>query len=177
MLHQAGFAATGVKEIVDTAGVPKGSFYNHFESKEGFAKEVVDFYFDQGLKDLRERFQNPEVEPIDRLRSYFEDSSRRFEASGFVQGCLLGNMSLEVADHSALIRESLATHFATWSKLLEACIEEAQLKGSIRNHLPASVLAGFLLNGWEGALLRMRAVQSSAPLQEFIDVVFEAVLV
>ena len=49
MLHESGYAATGIKEIVDAAGVPKGSFYNHFESKEAFGKEVVDFYFGNGL--------------------------------------------------------------------------------------------------------------------------------
>lgn len=177
MLHQAGFASTGVKEIVDAAGVPKGSFYNHFDSKESFAREVIDFYFEQGLNELSERFLNPEVEPLERLRNYFEDSCRRFEAAGYVKGCMLGNMSLEVADHSALIRDRLAMHFETWSKLFEACIEEAQQKGFVRNQLPAAVLAEFLLNSWEGALLRMRSAQSSKPMKDFIDVVFTSLLI
>lgn len=90
---------------------------------------------------------------------------------------MLGNMSLEVADHSALIRDRLAMHFETWSKLFEACIEEAQQKGVVRNQLPAAVLAEFLLNSWEGALLRMRSAQSSEPMKDFIDVVFTSLLI
>ncbi|WP_230849849.1 TetR/AcrR family transcriptional regulator [Ralstonia solanacearum] len=177
MLHEAGYAATGIKEIVDAAGVPKGSFYNHFESKEAFGKEVVDFYFGQGLVELRAFFENNDMPPLDRLRTYFEQRSRGFQATGYVRGCLLGNLSLEVADHSAPIRDSLATHFRTWGRLFEACIAEAQKTGAIGNRLPASVLAQFVLNSWEGALLRMRADRSDAPLKDFIDVVFSSLLV
>lgn len=177
MLHETGYAATGIKEIVDEAEVPKGSFYNHFESKEAFGKEVVDFYFDQGLTELRALFENEAVPPLARLRTYFDRRLQSFQATGYVRGCLLGNLSLEVADHSALIRDSLATHFKTWSGLFEACIAEAQKTGAISNGLPASLLAQFLLNSWEGALLRMRADKSDVPLREFINVVFSSLLV
>lgn len=176
MLHEAGYAATGIKEIVDAAEVPKGSFYNHFESKEAFGKEVVDFYFGQGLTELRALFENNDVPPLVRLRTYFDQRLQGFQATGYVRGCLLGNLSLEVADHSALIRDSLATHFRTWSGLFETCIAEAQKTGAISNRQPASLLAQFILNSWEGALLRMRADKSDAPLREFIDVVFSSLL-
>lgn len=177
MLHDAGYSATGIKEIVDAASVPKGSFYNHFESKEAFGKEVVDSYFGQGLGELRAHFENADVPPLERLRSYFDQRARGFQAMGYVRGCLLGNLTLEVADHSAPIRDSIAAHFRTWGRLFESCIAEAQRTGAIRNRLPASVLAQFVLNSWEGALLRMRADKNDAPLKEFVDVVFSSVLV
>lgn len=177
MLHEAGYAATGIKEIVDAAEVPKGSFYNHFESKEAFVKEVVDFYFGRGLVELRALFENKDVPPLARLRTYFDQRLQSFQATGYVRGCLMGNLSLEVADHSELIRDSLATHFRTWSGLFEVCIAEAQKSGAISNRLPASLLAQFILNSWEGALLRMRADKSDAPLKEFVEVVFSSLLV
>lgn len=90
---------------------------------------------------------------------------------------MLGNLSLEVADQSASIRNRLAAHFRTWSDLLEICIAEAQTAGSIRNQIPARLLAQFLLNSWEGALLRMRVTKSDVPLKDFIEVVFKSVLV
>lgn len=177
MLHETGYAATGIKDIVDAAEVPKGSFYNHFESKENFGKEVVDYYFDSGLADLRARLENGDIPPLERLRTYFDDRIRGFQATGYVRGCMLGNLSLEVADHSVCIRERLAAHFRTWSGLFEACIAEAQKTGAIDNRLPAPVLAQFLLNSWEGALLRMRVVKNDAPLKEFVEVVFGSILV
>lgn len=177
MLHESGYSATGIKDIVDAAKVPKGSFYNHFESKESFGKEVVDVYFDQGLAKLRALLGDDDVPPLERLKTYFSERARGFKAIGYARGCMLGNLSLEVADHSDMIRDRLATHFRTWSGLLETCIADAQETGAIRNRTPAPVLAQFLLNSWEGALLRMRAEKSDAPLKQFIEVVFGSVLV
>ncbi len=177
VFHEAGYAATGIQEIVNAAEVPKGSFYNHFQSKEAFGKEVVDFYFDGGLVELLALLEDASVPPIERLRAYFAERIRGYQAAGYVRGCLMGNLCLEIADHSASIRESIATHFETWSGLFEACIAEAQKSGSIGNRLPASLLAQFLLNSWEGALLRMRAEKSDRPLLEFREVVFGSLLV
>lgn len=177
MLHESGYTATGIKDIVDAAQVPKGSFYNHFESKEVFGKEVVDFYFDSHLPQLRALLSNENIPPLERLRTYFDERTQAFQAAGYVRGCMMGNLSLEIADQSAAIRERLAVHFKTWSSLLEACIADAQATGAISNQLPAPLLAQFLLNSWEGALLRMRAEKSDVPLREFIEVVFKTLLV
>lgn len=177
MLHESGYTATGIKEIVDAAEVPKGSFYNHFESKEAFGKEVVDFYFGSGLVELRALLENGDIPPLQRLRNYFDERIRTFQETGYVRGCLMGNLSLEIADHSTSIRDSLAAHFQTWSGLFEACIAEAQETGAIASRQPASLLAQFLLNSWEGALLRMRAEKSDVPLREFTEVVFGSLLV
>ncbi len=177
MFHEAGYAATGIKEITDAAEVPKGSFYNHFESKEVFGREVVDFYFGSSLESLRDLLGNNRVPPLKRLRNYFDERMRAFKADGYVRGCMMGNLSAEVADHSVPIRDQLAAHFGTWSELFENCIVEAQKSGTITNRQPASLLAQFLLNSWEGALLRMRVEKSDAPLKEFIQVVFGSLLI
>ncbi|MEC5406505.1 TetR family transcriptional regulator C-terminal domain-containing protein [Paraburkholderia sp. MPAMCS5] len=177
MFHERGYTATGVKDIVEAAEVPKGSFYTHFDSKESFGRDVVDSYFDSGLEDLHALLTNERVPPIERLRAYFEDRIRGYRATGYVRGCLMGNLSLEIADHSAPIRSRIAVHFRTWSGFFENCIAEAQRSGAIRNQLPASVLAEFVLNCWEGALLRMRAEKNGRPLIDFTEVVFGAILV
>ena len=176
MFHEAGYSATGIKEITDAAEVPKGSFYNHFDSKEAFGKEVVDFYFAGGLNGLRELLGNERVPPLERLRAFFDARTRSFKANGYVRGCMMGNLSAEVADHSPAIRGQLAVHFRTWSGLFESCIFEAQKSGAIVNRQPAPLLAQFLLNSWEGALLRMRVDKSDAPLKEFVEVVFGSLL-
>lgn len=176
MFHASGYAATGIKEIVDAAGVPKGSFYNHFDSKEAFGKEAVDFYFGSGLEELRRSLEDDSVPPVQRLRRYFEERIQTFRNAGYMRGCLMGNLSLEMADHSDSIRDSLAAHFQTWGRLFEACISKAQQEGAIASRLPAALLAGFLLNSWEGALLRMRTEKSDVPLRQFTEVVFGSLL-
>lgn len=177
MLHESGYTATGIKEIVDAVKVPKGSFYNYFESKEAFAEEVIDFYFESALPELRALLADETIPPLERLRTYFESRMHRFRSTGYVRGCMLGNMSLELADQSPVIRERLAAHFNVWGGLFETCIAEAQKKEDIHGTMPASVLARFLLNSWEGALLRMRAEKSDRPLKEFVQVVFCSILV
>ena len=88
----------------------------------------------------------------------------------------MGNFSAEAADQSALIRDGLTKHFGAWTQLLETCIAEAQKQGEIGDQFPASLLAKFLLNSWEGALLRMRAEKSDIPLLDFKEIVFKKLL-
>lgn len=176
MIHSGGFNATGVKDIVAGAGVPKGSFYNHFTSKDAFGAEVADTYFGESLESMRAILQDGQTPPLERLRGYYEDRASRLAAGGYARGCLLGNLTLETADHSDLIREHVAEHFATWAGLFEECVAEGQRDGSISSQMPARTLAQFLLNSWEGALLRARSERNGGPLQEFIEVVFGSVL-
>jgi TetR/AcrR family transcriptional repressor of nem operon len=176
MIHAEGYAATGIQSIVESVDVPKGSFYNHFASKEAFGAEVIDAYFDRGQDNLRAFLCNADVAPLDRLEAYFDDRIDALRAAGFVKGCLLGNFSAEVADHSALMREHLVEHFEAWGGFFETCIAEAQDQGAISDQFPAALLGRFVLNSWEGALLRMRAEKSDAPLIEFKKVVFGKLL-
>ena len=172
MIHAEGYAATGIQAIVDGADVPKGSFYNHFASKEVFGAEVIDAYSDRAQARLRDFLCNPDVAPRDRLEAYFDDRIGAFSGSNYIRGCLLGNFSSEAADHSALIREHLVKQFDLWSGLIETCIAEAQKQGTIGDQFPAALLARFVLNSWEGALLRMRVEKSDAALLEFKAIVF-----
>jgi TetR/AcrR family transcriptional repressor of nem operon len=176
LLHAEGYAATGIQSIVESVNVPKGSFYNHFASKEAFGAEVMDAYFDRNEGKLRAILGNADVAPLVRLEAYFDDRIEALKAAGFAKGCLLGNFSAEVADHSALVRERLASHFAAWGHFFEICIAEAQDQGAVSDRLPAALLGRFVLNSWEGALLRMRAEKSEAPLVEFKQVVFGKLL-
>jgi TetR/AcrR family transcriptional repressor of nem operon len=176
MIHAEGYAATGIQGIVESVDVPKGSFYNHFASKEAFGAEVIDAYFDRGQEKLRAFLCNADMAPLQRLEAYFDDRIKALRAAGFVRGCLLGNFSAEVADHSALMREHLVVHFAAWGNFFADCIAEAQQQGAISDQFPADLLARFVLNSWEGALLRMRAERSAAPLIEFKEIVFGKLL-
>lgn len=176
-LHAGGYAASGIKEILDAAAVPKGSFYNHFASKEAFGSEVVDAYFAAGLPEIERRLRDPSLPPRERLEAYFADRAAAFREGGLVRGCLMGNLSGEIADHSETIRDRLARHFETWGTLLADCIAEAQASGAIASVTPAPLLARFVLDSWEGALLRMRADRSDRPLEDFRVVIFGSVLV
>ena len=88
----------------------------------------------------------------------------------------MGNLSAEVADHSALVRQRLVDHFDAWSRFFEACIVEAQEQGTISKDFSAALLSRYVLNRWEGALLRMRVEKSDVALTEFRAIVFGKLL-
>jgi TetR/AcrR family transcriptional repressor of nem operon len=176
MIYAEGYAATGIQSIVDGADTRKGSFYTYFASKEAFGAEVIDEYSERGQSKLRDFLCNSEIAPLARLEAYFDDRIEAFRASNYARGCLMGNFSAEAADHSVLIREHLAKHFRAWSSIFENCISEAQNQGAISSQFPAVSLADFVLNSWEGALLRMRVEKSDAPLIEFKKMIFGKIL-
>jgi TetR/AcrR family transcriptional repressor of nem operon len=176
IIHAEGYAATGIQSIVDKAGTPKGSFYTYFASKEAFGAEVIDGYSERGLVRLRSFLCDETLPPLARIEAYFDNRIEAFRALNYNAGCLMGNFSAEAADHSSLIRDHLARHFEVWSSLFEHCIAQAQDQGTIARKFPAAALARFIFNSWEGALLRMRAEKSDAPLLVFKELVFGTIL-
>jgi TetR/AcrR family transcriptional repressor of nem operon len=108
-IHARGYASTSVKEILDDANVPKGSFYHHFASKEAFAKEVLELYV-RGENERAEKiFEEGKASPLKRLRRYFEELIAVFGPAAKVSGCLVGNLSLEMAGQSDSIQISRGT--------------------------------------------------------------------
>lgn len=174
-LHKNGFNATGVQDITDAAKVPKGSFYNHFDSKDALGVEVVGHYVAKGAERRHALVDGPGA-PLGRLKAYFKSLNQLGPASGFSRGCLLGNFSAELASQSPDIRQALAGALADWTKDIARVVAEAQQAGDIGRDLPAATLAAFLLNAWEGAVLRSRVDKSAAPLDAFMSVAFNKIL-
>jgi TetR/AcrR family transcriptional repressor of nem operon len=174
-LVEKGFNAVGVQDITDTAGVPKGSFYNHFESKEALGVEIVERYGANQTR--REILTDPSVPPLQRLRRHFDRISALFAESHFKRNCILGGFSAELANQSETIRESLRKLYGQWTKDIEATIAEAQTKGEIANKTKASDLAAFLLDSYEGALLRARVERSRKPFDRFMKFAFGQLLI
>lgn len=174
-LHKNGFNATGVQDITDAAKVPKGSFYNHFESKDALGVEVVGLYVAKGAE-RRQALVAGRGAPLARLKAYFKSLNQLGPANGFTRGCLLGNFSAELASQSPVIRQALAAALADWTRDIAAVLAQAQQAGEVSRDIPAGTLAAFLLNAWEGAVLRSRVDRSAAPLDAFMTIAFNKIL-
>jgi TetR/AcrR family transcriptional regulator, transcriptional repressor for nem operon len=175
-LYTNGFNASSVQDITAAAGVPKGSFYNHFASKEDFGVVAVQRYL-QILSPILQILHNQNIAPLERLRSFYSELIALSEAQQCQRGCLLGNFGAELSDQHPSIRDSVSKAFETWAKLLSAVILEAQQNGSLRSNTSPELLASFILNAWQGAAMRAKVEQSRAPLDDFFQVVFSTVLV
>lgn len=170
-----GFNYSSVQDITSDAGVPKGSFYNHFESKEALGVEVVAAYW-PALSERATILADARLAPLKRLKRYFESMNNYYVAREFSEGCMLGNFSAELPDQSEPIRVQLAQVYAVWSKLIEAAIRAGQSDGSIPKAVRAIELAGFLINAWEGALLRARVERKRDALDVFEKVMLKKIL-
>src|SRR6516225_4876557 len=94
VLHKRGFNATSVQDITDAAGVPKGSFYNHFESKEDLALQALERYWQNGAG-RRGVLSDTSLDPVERLRRHFRGLSDLAVRQKFQKGCMIGNFSTE----------------------------------------------------------------------------------
>src|SRR6184192_197877 len=176
VMFRKGYRGAGVRDIASEAGAPQGSFTNHFRSKEAFASEVLDRYFDYLREIVQATLGDRSLSPCDRIRRYFDVITGKLKAERWALGCLIGNLSLEVSTESKRLRTHLSNIFAEWREPFAACIAEAQAAGEIADDFPARDLADFLLAGWHGAMLRMKVDRSSKPLELFKAVAFATVL-
>jgi TetR/AcrR family transcriptional repressor of nem operon len=173
-VHARGFNATSVQDITEAAGVPKGSFYNHFASKDDLGAAAVQKYAAQGGA-RRRVLQDLTIPPLARLRRYFESmvDAARYPDS---PGCLLGNFGAELSNQSPAIREAVSAAFVDWTRALAAVIDEARRAGDLPRQSDPKLLAAFVIDAWEGAVLRGKVEQNRAPLDHFLTVIFSKVL-
>lgn len=172
-IYRRGFNATGVQDITAAAGVPKGSFYNHFESKEALGVEALDGYWRAGLASL-DILNKPGEPPLDRLKTYFRGLAQGVERENYEAGCMIGNLAVEMSDASVPIRERVALLLVTWSHAIETCVREAQADGSMRRDVDAKTIASFVLNAWEGTVMRTKVDKDDSSFAAFEAVVFKA---
>lgn len=176
MISLQGYNSTGIDSVLKRAGVPKGSFYHYFASKEEFGLAVIDQFAERYAERLATYLDDKEVTPLNRIRNYLEGGLARFTANQYTKGCLIGNLGQELADQNERFRARLDTIFHFWKERFTACIRESQQQGELAQTLKPEVIAGFILSGWEGAVLRAKVMKSPQPLRDFIEIVFATVL-
>ena len=170
---ERGFNAASVNDIVQAAGVPKGSFYNHFASKEALAVEVLGRYVDDlGLGELAD----PHASPLGQIRAHLTANIAAREAAGIEYGCLLGNFSTDAVALNEGLREAVTQGFARWIDAVAAAIARAQAAGEIRNNTDAHTLARYLISGFEGAIAQAKTLRTGSPVDDFLAVTFDTVL-
>ncbi len=134
LIESRGYSALGVAEICAAAGVPKGSFYHFFESKEALALAVMDEHWTRQRLDWA-RILGSEAEPLERLRQLFEATQAGQRAGqrscGTVSGCLFGNLTLEMSNQTEAIRERLQQIFGAQVDMVAAVVSAALDRGQV----------------------------------------------
>lgn len=177
VIHRLGFNGCGVQDITAAAGVPKGSFYNYFDSKDDFAAAILDEYWNNIDATYNTILTDSSISPAARVSKYFSELIGYHERQNFTFGCLIGNLALELAAQSAIARAKLKSLLQTWAKALAACLALAKDQGEVsktRNHYD---LAAVLIQSFEGAVMVAKVEQDGRALQQFGTVVVPTLLV
>jgi len=129
-----GYSALGVAEICKAAGVPKGSFYYFFESKEALALAVLDEHWAEERRNWT-RVLGGDAEPLQRLRGLFEATQASQQAGqqscGTISGCMFGNLSLEMSNQTDVVRERLQQIFEAQVDMIDKVIAESLERGDV----------------------------------------------
>lgn len=173
---ERGYNHAGIDTILSEAGIPKGSFYYYFPSKEEFGLQVLSRFAERHDTDLDRYLGDTSLRPLERLRKLVEVTCERLESQQCRKGCLVGNFSQEMADQSEAFRARLDAIFRGWSARYAGCLKEAQDSGELPGELDVNQVAEFLLFSWQGAVLRAKTARDTAPLRTFLNLIFGFVL-
>lgn len=176
LISRQGYTATGLDAVLKQAGVPKGSFYYYFASKEDFGLAVIDRFAARFEEHLAGFLDDPAATPLQRIRNYLDAALARLDRIQCTRGCLIGNLGQELADQNERFRSRLDEVFAAWKGRFAACLRQARDAGELASDIDPEAAAEFLLSGLEGAILRVKVTRSTRPLRDFVAVLFATVL-
>jgi TetR/AcrR family transcriptional repressor of nem operon len=158
-----GYSAVGLNEILTAAGVPKGSFYHYFSSKDAFGEALLDSYFTSYLDELDQILSQPDLTMADRLLNYWnvwQESQSFLDCQG---KCLAVKLGVEVADLSEAMRAVLKRGTAGITERLGHAIETGMAEGSLTIKGDPHAVAQSLYQLWVGASVMVKIVRSTQP--------------
>ncbi|WOD08929.1 TetR/AcrR family transcriptional regulator [Marinomonas sp. GJ51-6] len=169
ILTETGFMNSGIDPILKSVGVPKGSFYHYFSSKEAFGIAVLERYSRYFENKLDKFLLDDAFTPLERLRNFAQDAENGIIRHDFKRGCLVGNLEQESILLSDIFRQRLQETYLSWQNRVADCLAEGQKQKEVTNEQTTEDMSQIFWIGWEGAVHRARLVKSTQPLSAFLD--------
>lgn len=177
ILWSKGYNATSVNDIVQAAGVPKGSFYFYFKSKEDFTVKAIGKYFDTMFPPALEILKNKTVSPKQRILNFYEHRVKVLkEEFDCKMGCLGCNMVNEMAEHNEEIRLAVQMKTELVNSYITAVVIEGQENGEIDPGIEATNLVAFMEDAGRGAMVSMKELDNSYPIDNFMIMIRTLIL-
>ncbi|WP_428944782.1 TetR/AcrR family transcriptional regulator [Pantoea sp. FN060301] len=165
-----GFSAVGLNEILTDAGVPKGSFYHYFPSKEAFGVAMLKRYFDDYLAELDHTLSQPGITMAQRLMNYWQQWQDSQSFSDCQGKCLAVKLGAEVADLSDSMRLTLKAGTSGIISRLAQALAAGVAEGSLRIEDQPGKVAESLYQLWLGASVMVKIVRNTAPFESAMAV-------
>ena len=171
LLLKNGYNYLGLTEILESTGIPKGSFYHHFRNKEDFALQALDLSMTAVHAALDACLDDRTLPPLRRVRRFFELVQDSYQGEGYL-GCLLGGLGQELSGVSDAFRQKVEECMSAIAGRLATCLDEAVQAGDLPAGTNPQAHAELLVNCWEGAALRSRLRRDPNPLGQMLDFYF-----
>lgn len=168
-----GYHNVGINQILKESGIPKGSFYNYFESKEDFAQQVIQQYGENNKLWMEDFFENCDLSPIECLKSFYTFMMNLNENDKYNGGCLVNNMSVEVGHRNEVIGTEANLHFMGWLNVLAMEITKGQNMGEITRNFSALELAEYIHAGFYGVLARTKVAKNRVYMDIWFEMTFK----
>jgi len=178
LIWRNGYNGTSVKDIVDAAGIPKGSFYQYFESKEDFAKEAMNSVCELANSAMKPIMSDVSLSPVAKIRKLYEFRIHMAtDEFHYEKGCMLTNLTGEVANSNEHLRDLVGKMWIKMIRPLVDTIQEAIDQGEINGSHDANQLAEYLENAFRGAITSALSSRSSASYDAFMKYTFKNILI
>lgn len=165
LLKEFGYHGMSIKQLVDDIGVPKGSFYNYFPSKEAFVEQAIIRYGENSAKAITETLAS-ENDPIAIILQTFSALGRDLITENGPTPCLVSTLANEISQTSDRCRESLKTVQDMAKQHLTSTIEAAQAQALITQSQSAQDIAEMLYNNWHGQLMAFQIHHDAAKMTQ-----------
>jgi len=173
LFRKQGYHNTGISDILKACDIPKGSFYNYFNSKEDFGIMVLDHYGDVQLEFMKQKLKDRDLSPVERLKSYYKTLIEINVKEDFKRGCLVNNISNEMGGFNEDLAEAADRNFMKWIDIIARVVAKGQAVNEIRNDMGALEIAEYLHGTFYGMLSRMKVTRNADNLNDWHAMTFK----
>jgi len=175
LIHLKGYGSTGIQEVLTAAGVPKGSFYFYFKSKEDFGLQLIDYFKEFIYGKWDEIGRSSASSPLEGMRAFFQWFLSLNARNGYKGGCPFGNLGQELGDINDSFQQKLNVVFEEFKAKINQVLIEAKKLGEISEDLDLENLSDLIFSCFQGALIQMKVSRSSRSMENFNQLFFNLV--
>lgn len=177
VMFRQGYHGTGVKDLTDAAGIPKGSLYNYFENKEDYVKEALNYYYEVMSKSQFDKLTDKTLKPTERIKQFYKMMMDDMVLeSEFCKGCFAGKITQEMSGINDAIQDVISHINKDIINKIKLNLEEAIEIGEINNSMDPERMAEFIFNSWHGSLQGIKASRDKKTLDVFFQMLTEVLL-
>lgn len=171
-----GYHNLGLRELLVSANIPSGSFYYYFKSKEDFALKAAEYYADRVEEFFKTHLLNSDLPYSERMVYILNDEIERTKENDYREGCILGDLSSEVAGDMEEIRVLVESKLQAWQDILQLYFSQGQKEGYFKGSFDPLEMAIFFLSSRQGALARVKSMRSIKPYEIFKALMMGAIV-